>query len=71
MLQYAFRIVLRFYELYNLVEASLYCWLIIIIIIIIIIMLKVHFFQCNATIQVPYVVLPETSSNELFYGLQT
>jgi hypothetical protein len=35
MLQYAFRILLRFYELYNLVEALLYCWLILKIIIII------------------------------------
>ena len=33
------RILLRFYELYNLVEASLYCWLILIIIIIIMIMI--------------------------------
>ena len=39
MLQYAFRILLRFYELYNLVEASLYCWLILKIIIIIILII--------------------------------
>jgi hypothetical protein len=35
MLQCAFRFLLRFYELYNLVEVSLYCWLILKIIIII------------------------------------